>query len=385
MIDRRRALVSSALALALMAACNKPTEPPNGNPGAGTRLDSKATRLARDVAELQESTSRMEALGLHEPVLEAVARILGEGDGETWRRSGGWAFRTFELAYWTAWGAPQGGDPGAPMFALDFRREDHPYHTILRYARTLESHGIDFLVVPVPLRTQVYPERLDGIPDQGPDFRGIDLAHAKYLLTLAQAGVEVLDLLPRFAAQRFENPATADEFLYHAFDRHWTPRGAAIAAGAIAERIRQYPWFSAGELREGTDFVLKRERTSWTPRRKPGLPESEQSLEIWLTQVLRPADGEAAQQSDRSSPIVILGDSFLNHFHEEAGGVDSLLLAQLKMPLDTIALPGGSSVAVWQALGRRGDKLAGKKLVVWLSSTDQLADPRLRFIDLFED
>lgn len=372
----------------LLGACGNPADSTSGasteTPDL-TRAASKALRLASDVSALRESVARMEKLALHAPILESVTRVLNDGDPKTWRRSGGWAFRTFELAYWTAWCAPPAEDPGGPIFALDFARDDHPYHTILRYARALENHGIDFLVVPVPLRTQVYPERLPDIPEQGPDFRGIDLAHARYLLALAEAGVEVLDLLPTFAEERFADPKTTDEFLYHAFDRHWTPRGAALAARAIARRIRDYPWFVPGELRPGEDFVVTRERTSWTPRAKPGLPESGQSVEIWLSKVLRPSDGEAAQQPDRSSPVVILGDSFLNHFKEEAAGVDSQLLAALGMVLDTIALPGGSSVAVWQALGRRGDKLAGKTLVIWLSSTDQLADPRLRFIDLFAD
>ena len=325
----------------------------------------------------------MEALDLHDHVVDACAALLAGGDeSSSWRLSEGWGLRTFELGYW-ANGAHRNrpGAEGTPV--PDLSPPDHPFHAIVKYAESLEANGIDFLIVPIPGRLHVYPERLPGIEQQAADFRGVDVVLTRYLAALAEAGVEIVDLLPIFAEQRFTRSEASDELLYHAFDRHWTPRGAKLAAQAIAARVRALPWFEPGSLKESRDFVVERERSPWISKKKASLPEMEETVELWFERVLRASDRTPLLEVNRESPILILGDSFLNHLENEGAGVGSLLTAELRQQVDRIALGGGGSVAVWQSLARRADGLVGKRVVIWLSSSDQLTDPRVRFVDLF--
>jgi lysophospholipase L1-like esterase len=88
------------------------------------------------------------------------------------------------------------------------------------------SHGARLLIVLIPLREQVYPERRRGHED-------LDWDKPQRLLGefLDRNAIAWLDLRPALAA------ATDGSPLYFETDSHWTPRGHAVAAGAIAERI----------------------------------------------------------------------------------------------------------------------------------------------------
>ena len=100
--------------------------------------------------------------------------------------------------------------------------------------------GIELLIVPVPAKAAVYPER---ISQQGRALaRGAaprrDPNHVRFYGVLRDRGVAVIDLTPLFVEQR----QSAGPSLYCKTDSHWSGRAIDLAAQAIAKHVRDRPW-----------------------------------------------------------------------------------------------------------------------------------------------
>ncbi|MCX7818387.1 MAG: hypothetical protein N2652_04140 [Kiritimatiellae bacterium] len=96
--------------------------------------------------------------------------------------------------------------------------------------RWLERRGIDYLVVLIPDKQSVYPERL---PRELARAAQPSSAAAQVVDALRRwTGVDALDLTPALRAARGLGE------LYYRYDTHWTPLGVAVGAAAIGEHLR---------------------------------------------------------------------------------------------------------------------------------------------------
>ena len=228
----------------------------------------------------------------------------------------------------------------------------------------LAARGIRLLVMPVPNKESVYPERLTrraaGTSSVCPETRQL-------LARLKTADVEVLDLFGLFAGSK-TGSATPSEALYLAQDSHWSPAGVDLAARAVAQRVLQLGWIKRGSV----SYQLQP-----SPTRRVGdilrmlqVPqlESEALAEVApCSRVLRAESGEP-YEDDVSSEILVLGDSFLRIYQTDdpgAGGFIAHLASELGQPVTSIVNDGGASTLVRQELNRRPNYLANKKVVVW--------------------
>ena len=107
-----------------------------------------------------------------------------------------------------------------------------------------KEHGARSLVVIVPMKYQVedaawrtYQRRWKLAAD------AFDRDHAQRVLreALDAEGIAACDLLPAFRAA-----AARGETLYYRVDPHWTPRGHALAAAAIARELEARGWVQPG-------------------------------------------------------------------------------------------------------------------------------------------
>lgn len=356
-----------ALGLAALFAC---TDEPLDD----VRLERPA-RLARDLARAKDDVEWARDRAGSAELLAAVRAAWEEYGRETpyaptrdgWLRSG-------LLDAYLRWNTP--GEGRALPFAADVEREGHPARTIARYGAALAEHGIDLIVVPVPSRLQVHPELLCDL-EPGDDFRGLDPGHFAFVLELAEAGVEVLDLLPDFARAR-----AADLFLR--FDHHWSPAGAELAADLLAARLGECPWFERGPLREGEDFVVRSGTLDYLPELPPG-ERKEPRVESLRVRRVQDKGGRPALAPERTSPVLLIGDSHVDFLAGEGLDLARQLGARIGRAVDTIVLPAGATEGVWRALRRRGDGLAGKRVVVWILSTGRIPTGTWAFIDPFSD
>src|SRR3954471_16440696 len=241
-----------------------------------------------------------------------------------------------------------------------------PVPAILDFQQQLKSRGIDLLVVPVPPKASVYPEKIVA----GVDVQTKDPAPElhRFYEELRAAGVDVLDLSALFIRNR-ENGRGP---VFCKTDSHWSGSGCVLAAEAIADKVR-------GKIPKPA--TVKEYVAEWKDAEREGdlatllghdghKPPPEK---IAVQSVSEKGTG-AAVQEDSGSPLLLLGDSHTLIYHDRdflpvrAGLVDQLAL-QLGFPPDLIGTSGSGATPVRINLYRRSVKDAGylakKKVVVW--------------------
>jgi SGNH hydrolase-like domain, acetyltransferase AlgX len=260
----------------------------------------------------------------------------------------------------------------------------NPIPAIVHFRDLLAKHGVDLLFVPVPTKAEIFPERAatapggDAAPFTGAVGQVVNPFERKFLLELADKGVETVDLMPAFLAERARDPSPKGEALYQAQDTHWTSRGLQLAARLVAERVRRYAWYKPLAAHP------RSYHTQDAPFTRHGdlvsrLPEAEQSKyapETLVGQQVVGADG-TPYDDDPESPIVLLGDSFTGVYQLmdcEHAGVSAHLAKELGAPLDLVMSYGGGP-NVRSKLLRRGEAdLGKKKLVIWMMTARDLYD-----------
>jgi len=276
---------------------------------------------------------------------------------------GGFLFYRQSMAYGV------GGDLGKQ------KGDRNPVPAIVAFKKLLAEQGVDLLFVPVPTKAEVLPEKLVGA-GAGAAFGGkvVNPFQRKLLMELAEKGVETVDLLPLFLRESESVRAT----LYQQQDTHWTNRGLELAARAVAERVRRYPWYPP----------LAAARTKYHTKEAPftrhgdlvsRLPEGERSRfkpeALVGDQVVSP-DG-TLYEDDPASPVVLLGDSFtgvLQLMDCEHAGVSAHLAKELGTPVDLVMSYGGGPNVRSKLLRRGKAALKEKRLVVWMMTSRDLYD-----------
>jgi hypothetical protein len=250
--------------------------------------------------------------------------------------------------------AVPGGDPAGVS---------DPLGAIRDLARQLRSRGISLLFVPIPTKLAVYPELLADLP-LAEGVPRLDPAVVDLLRTLESDGISTLDLWEELVAAR----RPESDPLYLATDTHWTPRGAALAARIVAERLRQGAFAPAerpepcAAQRLAEQSVEVRGDLARFDRTNPEPP-----AEVVL---LRPVDRPRRDAADFGRPdILVLGDSHLAIWRDPPSGFVDHLELELCRPVDEVSVQAGSATASRQRLARQPELLAGKRIVVWVISS----------------
>ncbi|MFN2507935.1 MAG: hypothetical protein ABR589_04085 [Chthoniobacterales bacterium] len=275
----------------------------------------------------------------------------------------GWFFLTSELRF-----LAQGrfwGDAAAKTAHSRKSESADPIPAITDFNRQLKERGIELLLVPVPAKAAIYPDKLgvESTSDAGS-------AAAPYLPQfyelLRARGVNVLDLSSFFAKEREH----ARGSVYCQTDSHWSGVGCMLAAQVIAERIRdkippsQSPRNYSAEWKQA---ALVGDLISLLPA-DVSRPQGEKISIRAISQ----KSGGAPVQADTNSPLLLLGDSHtlvFHEFHAERGGLIDQLAHELGFAPDLIGTRGSGATAVRVSLYRKARSdpayLAKKKVVVW--------------------
>lgn len=245
-----------------------------------------------------------------------------------------------------------------------------PLPAILDFHRQLAAVNIELLLVPVPPKSIIFPDKVGlGEPTVPIPVPRLDPDHAAFYKLLREQSIEVLDLTERFLDDRFH----PEDPLYCRQDTHWSGAGCVVAAQRIAEAIRGRPWYAGLEK---TNYRSRWLSTTITGDLVRDLETPVAREELRLRIVVPDADSGAgiATVAD-DSPIVVLGDSHALVFH--AGGdmhaVDSGLADQLALelglPVDLVAVRGSGATAARVNLFRRAQANPrywdNKRLVIW--------------------
>ena len=352
-------------------------------PEAEALATARRQRLAVQEQQLRERVAHDQAHPPPESARAALAELVARHDGSSYIETDQGFFFTRTLRTYLRWNRPV-GTGGRPL-ALEAGFEGHPSPIIVDLARQLRSRGIELLVVPVPSRLHTYPEQLLGGP-AWPEFRGMAPGTLRMMEELTRSEVEVVDLISAFAAQR--GPLRPDGGpgdaapggLFLRWDHHWSPRGAEVAARAIAARVLQIPGLDPPEPRLAV-HIEETESKHWALpiNRRPSRPAER----LRYRQVVD--DDETVRRRRQDSPVTVIGDSLVD-VHEKLGAdVCSHLAYLLGRPVDSISIPAGGTRACWETLRRTRD-LSRKRVVVWILFLRRLPPgPSWKPIQLFED
>lgn len=258
------------------------------------------------------------------------------------------------------------------------RTGKNPLPVILEFKRQLESQDVDFLFVSVPAKEEIFPDAFDA-RYKALAGQVVNPFSRKFALSLAQAGVEIVDLLPAFLTARAAAGPADQEPLYQHQDTHWSDRGLRLAADLIASRIQKYPWYRDIAQRGKPARIFATRETSFTRfgdlhSRLPDAEQKRYQPETLLAhQVI--AENGAPYEDDPDSPIVVLGDSFTGVYEltdAEHAGVSAHIAKAIGTAVDLVMSYGGGP-NVRQKLLRRGvEALASKRLVVWIMTARDL-------------
>ncbi len=244
--------------------------------------------------------------------------------------------------------------------------EEDPFSAIVAFQRQLSQRGIHLMVIPMPGKASIYPDKLTrrvAVTNQSFSSHTLEL-----IARLKEAGMEVMDLFTIFQRLRENQPVSSDELYYLPQDTHWSGEAVRIAADLVAQRIVSQNWVKTGSTEYDLRPITVRRRGDII--RMARVPEIEQHFppeEVRCYQVIEKATGQI-YKDDMHSPVLVLGDSFLRIYQTDepfAAGFIAHLAHKLKQPLATIVNDGGASTLVRQELSRRPGLLHGKKLVIW--------------------
>lgn len=380
-----------ALLLAPLVAVSARQEVPAAGGGAAAADPFGVVRTARldaDRVALERELAAIRAFGQQEPFRAVLERIRVDANGRKWWPVGGagdGAVSLVTVEQWLDWSAPR---PGRDVpWATEIGAAEHPGGAIVDLARQLNARGIEFVYVSFPTRIELDPALVaPELATVGAPFRGMGEANARFLLELVAAGVEVVNLAPDFVEQR--DLGAAEEharrrLLYHRWNMHWTPRAIELAAQRIGERLAAQPWFRPGPYKEGKAFTLRRKSFDFMAEGNGQAPDS--LPEPMALNAVQMIGTPLKKETKQASPIVLLGDSFANMHKDYGAAIHDHLFRVTGWPIDVIAPPGGAELQCRETLRRRGDGLAGKKVVLWLmQDAALLASPQFRPVALFD-
>lgn len=282
----------------------------------------------------------------------AQFKLLKEGGEKVLVGKDGWYFFKPGLKYMLARHDP----------AHVAKGENDPVAAIVDFRNQLAARGVHLLLVPVPNKESIYPDRLTG--NARPDPGLVAPRTREIFAGLRAANVEVIDLYKEFseARQRSQTP------LYLSQDTHWSPEGVAIAARIVSRRLIDLGWVQQGR----SDYqeksapvqrlgdILRMLQTPYIERNVA--PEN-----VAAVQVLRGSDGQP-YKDEATAEVLVLGDSFMRIYQTDtptSAGFISHLAKELKQPMMSLVNDGGGSTLVREELAASPLFLKNKKVLIW--------------------
>ncbi len=277
------------------------------------------------------------------------------------------------------------GDLANADMSKDNIEKTDPLPVIAKYNEDLKALGVELLLVPVPCKAAIYPEKLDGkidpktVPSMG-----------AYFAKLKAAGVNVLDLESVFKAERAEHP---DKQLYCATDSHWSPYAAQLVAKLVADKYRGLKEISENSL---ADLITLPEETIEfhgdliEDAQKASVPKDKLPLQRVGEAVPPDAKTVRTLESDPKSAMLVIGDSHLQVFRKggemittQAGFVDHLQV-DLPAAVEVITMQAGGAdgprVEVARATAKNPDFWTKKKIVVWVFTAREFTQGKWRVL-----
>lgn len=290
---------------------------------------------------------------------------LRAGNEQVYLGRDGWLFYRPDVDYLTG-----------PPFA-----QPDPIKAVVQFRDQLAVHGIELIVLPLPVKPSIEGNMLAGAAGQSAPLQNGSFAEFK--AQLASRGVRLFDPTPILMKQKPRHS-------YLQTDTHWRPETMELVAQELAKRSGD---ILAEETGDKSRAFPKEIMGVGDVARMLKLPDNQQIYSPERITIRQVTTGSGLWRPTRDADVLLLGDSFANIFSldalgwgESAGFAEHLSLALGGRPLDCILRNNDGAFATREMLAnelaRGRDRLAGKKLVVWEFAARELALGNWKLIDL---
>jgi len=250
-----------------------------------------------------------------------------------------------------------------------------PRPVIADYHKALAEAGVRLILVPIPPKAVLYPEKFSAKAKMDGGVPAGDAVHAvaEFYEPLKAAGVEVIDLEPVLKAARRAHPS---EKLSCEQDSHPSPHTCELVAKAVFDLVKDEPWVAEAKAGDLTFAVTEPEEVEVTGDLAAGHDAPKETLTVRYAGKSDGAGGVAkVEPNAKASPVIVVGDSHTLIFSEggdmllSAAGVTDHLQALLGFPVYRQANKGSGVDAARGQLARTAAATPGfydtKKVVVW--------------------
>jgi alginate O-acetyltransferase complex protein AlgJ len=291
----------------------------------------------------------------------------------------GWLFSKNELRH-IGVGEFWGNSAGMSSRAKRVERRD-PLPAIIDFKERLDHLGIELIFLPIPPKAIVYPDKISETigAKYGKDSPRLDFHHQLFYRILRDKGVNVIDLVPEFLANRYDQKG----YLYCKTDTHWSGLASIRATKLIALELKNKAWMK--------DIAKKRFDSEYRTvpikgdllrdlQEKEGIADEKLELRFVGT---RTSNGLKPVELNPDSPVILMADSHGLIFHaggdmlaHGAGLADQLAL-DLGFPVDLIAVRGSGATPARVNLYRRAKRegyLSKKKVLIWCISAREFTE-----------
>jgi alginate O-acetyltransferase complex protein AlgJ len=296
--------------------------------------------------------------------LDGLLRFGAAGSEEAYIGKDGWLFYR----------------PDVDALLRPDRASDDAARGVASFAADLADRGIRLIVVPVPGKASIHPEKLspDGIVFEAPPVSSVlsklpaKVASAWRQQRQSTPSVEPLVLDPTLLLWERKRANGEEQFLHT--DSHWTPGAmhsvARLIADALSDVVR-------GRSGQNADVEPRDISAVGDTAQMLDLPSSSPFLSPQAVQIEEVCGADASSwQPDRKSPILILGDSYTNIYSMrelgwgESAGLAEQLSRRLGFDVDKLARNDAGARSAREMLAaemaRNPDWLESKKVVVWV-------------------
>lgn len=254
-----------------------------------------------------------------------------------------------------------------------------PRPAIIEFHEQLARRGIKLIVMPVPSKSAIYPERLSSRYDYSYALLE-NASFQQFKQDLDAAGVLVFDPAPTM--MRSKNTHKQPQPILRT-DTHWTPDTMESVAGALKFYLDQHCPVPPTAPTHFTERFRDIENTGdiasmlHLPQKQMLFPPEK----LTIREVSEPDDG--VWKPDENADVLLLGDSYTNIYSlpemnwGASAGLAERLSFVLGRKIDRLAQNDGGShasrQALYQQLARGHDRLRGKRVVIWEFAVRELA------------
>jgi len=292
---------------------------------------------------------------------ELAAKLRSAGSKAVIPGADGWFFLSSDIRFLSVgefWGAD-----AAKVSRAHKPESADPIPAIVDFHDQLKRRGIDLLLMPVPPKAAIYPEKI--LPDV--DLHGETAAPylARFYDELRKREIDVVDLSTVF----LQNRANEHGPVFCKTDTHWSGFGCVLAAQTIKDKIHEK---LAAQPQKNYAAEWKQVTIKGDLGDLAGPDAKKLEAENIVIRTISDKETGAAVTPDPNSPLLVIGDSHTLVFHDflaEKSGLLDQVAYEIGFAPDLIGTRGSGATSVRVSLYRRAKKdpeyLAKKKMIVW--------------------